>query len=71
MNNSNSLSINNLSFTNTENRNMKNSFRFSWGFLIPMMCVAFALSVNAQLSSIGGFEGDMPSYWTKGAEPTG
>jgi hypothetical protein len=50
---------------------MKNSFRVSWGFLIPIMFITFTLSASAQLSSIGGFEGDMPSYWTKGAEPTG
>ncbi|GBD88507.1 hypothetical protein BMS3Abin03_02443 [bacterium BMS3Abin03] len=43
-----------------------------WGTLpILLFILAFASNVAAQISSIGGFEGDMPSYWMKGTEPSG
>jgi hypothetical protein len=48
------------------------SRNFLWGILPILFLILFIpANVNAQLSSIGGFEGDMPSYWTKGAEPSG
>ncbi|MBC8401148.1 MAG: T9SS type A sorting domain-containing protein [Candidatus Marinimicrobia bacterium] len=35
----------------------------------------FGMLINgfgiAQITAIGGFEGDLPSYWTKGSEPAG
>jgi hypothetical protein len=50
----------------------KHSRSFLW-WILPILFFTIVLSANlsAQLSSIGGFEGDLPSYWTKGAEPTG
>ncbi len=42
--------------------------------LIPILCIAFMFgssSLTAQINSVGGFEGDLPSYWTKGGEPGG
>ncbi|MCH8011425.1 MAG: hypothetical protein IIA61_05685, partial [Candidatus Marinimicrobia bacterium] len=38
------------------------------------VCLFCALTTGtgvAQIESIGGFEGDLPSYWTIGAEPAG
>ena len=37
-------------------------------FLLIILCTCVT---NAQISSIGGFEEDLPSYWTKGTEPSG
>jgi hypothetical protein len=52
---------------------MKNehSRNFLRGILPILFLILFVpANVNAQ-PYIGGFEGDMPSYWTKGAEPSG
>ncbi len=42
--------------------------------LIPVLCLSLVFwcgSLLAQINSVGGFEGDLPSYWTKGSEPGG
>ncbi len=44
--------------------------KFLWG-IIPILIFLLVPAVNAQISTAGGFEGDLPSYWTKGAEPQG
>ena len=43
-----------------------------WG-IIPILFLILFIPANvyAQLGSFGGFEGDLPSYWMKGAEPSG
>jgi hypothetical protein len=43
---------------------------FSW-LLLPVILFVFAQNVNAQFSSISGLEGDLPSFWNKGNEPSG
>ncbi|MCH7723014.1 MAG: hypothetical protein IIC76_06695 [Bacteroidetes bacterium] len=48
------------------------SKNFVWGIMpILLFIVVSAGNITAQISSIGGFEGDLPSYWTKGTEPSG
>jgi len=44
----------------------KNSF---W-LLVPLL-ILLVTSINAQITRIGGFEGDLPGFWHKGAEPGG
>jgi hypothetical protein len=39
--------------------------------ILLFSCMVYASSIIAQINSIGGFEGDLPSYWTKGSEPGG
>jgi hypothetical protein len=38
--------------------------------MIPFLVLLADVSV-AQISAIGSFEGELPSYWTKGSEPSG
>ncbi len=41
-------------------------------FLSSLFCLFLLFSPGfSQISTVGGFEGDLPSYWTKGAEPGG
>ncbi|MCH7769964.1 MAG: T9SS type A sorting domain-containing protein [Bacteroidetes bacterium] len=48
------------------------SQKLLWGVMpILLLILVSAGNIRAQISSIGGFEGDLPSYWTKGAEPSG
>jgi len=42
---------------------------FLW-LMIPFLVILADVSV-AQISAVGSFESELPSYWTKGAEPTG
>ncbi len=51
---------------------MKNehSRNFLWGIL-PILFLILFVPAKVDAQYIGGFEGDMPSYWTKGAEPSG
>ena len=48
----------------------KHSRNFLWG-IMPILFLILFVPANVDAQYIGGFEGDMPSYWTKGAEPTG
>ena len=48
------------------------SQKLLWGVMpILLLVLVSAGNITAQISSVGGFEGDLPSYWTKGAEPSG
>jgi hypothetical protein len=41
---------------------------------IPILCFLLIIiggDAFAQINSVGSFEGDLPSYWTKGSEPGG
>ncbi len=43
-----------------------------WGIIPILSLILFVpAKVDAQSGYIGGFEGDLPSYWMKGAEPSG
>ncbi len=43
-----------------------------WGIIPILFLILFVpAKVDAQSGYIGGFEGDLPSYWMKGAEPSG
>jgi len=43
-----------------------------WGIIPILFLILFIpANVNAQSGYFGGFEGDLPSYWMKGAEPSG
>ncbi len=41
--------------------------KVSFLFLLAAIC----MPTQAQIQTIGGFESELPSYWTKGAEPAG
>ena len=43
-----------------------------WGIIPILFLILFVpAKVDAQSGYFGGFEGDLPSYWMKGAEPSG
>lgn len=39
--------------------------------IIAGICLLFSFELFGQISTVGGFEGKLPSYWTKGSEPGG
>ncbi|MCJ7554840.1 MAG: hypothetical protein MUO34_13270, partial [Ignavibacteriaceae bacterium] len=52
----------------------KNSNIFRWWiclFSIMLIIVPNPLLAQSAINEVGSFEQDMPSYWTKGAEPSG
>jgi len=48
----------------------KHSQNFLWG-IFPILFLILFIPAKVDAQYIGGFEGDMPSYWMKGVEPTG
>ncbi len=48
----------------------EHSRNFLWGIL-PILFLILFVPAKVDAQYIGGFEGDLPSYWTKGAEPSG
>ncbi|RMD99613.1 MAG: hypothetical protein D6814_05250, partial [Calditrichaeota bacterium] len=50
---------------------MRNFHKTAFWALFTVLMLLGATALQAQINSIGGFEGDLPSYWTKGSEPAG
>ncbi|MCF8241698.1 MAG: hypothetical protein K9J16_09960, partial [Melioribacteraceae bacterium] len=47
------------------------TFKWVHGFLIILLLGFISLNAQSGINEVGSFEQDLPSYWTKGAEPGG